>query len=586
MTRPSTPPTAIDSSTAGSSDTSATSAFAVSTEQTMIAPPTETSIPPVMMMIVMPMPIRAIGAVATSSGRIEPAVRKAGVARARPTQITAMTPIRTSSWPVTGDGRMRLRASDGACGSPEGGEVRVAVIASPPAVSVSVCSAPAAAASTSTWVASGPNSTVVVPPRTTCRRSEMRSASGRSEVTTSTAVPFSASSVMIRWISSLAPTSTPCVGSASTSTSGRSTSWRASTTFCAFPPDMALIGCRSCGVRTASRLIMSRATVRSRARSTKVPKRDSSFRCPAEMLNAIDWKPNIPSSLRFAGSSAMPSFCASPRRPRARSSCRRAASRRSSRGRSRRCRRRSPRRRSPRARRGRRSRPGGPPRSTSWNLPGATERVEHERRRAVGDLAVRPLVGQDPADHELGDLAHRQLADRVRADRLPVAHDGDLVGDAEQLVEPVGDVDDGDARRGQPADDREQHLDLGVGQDRRRLVQDEHGRLAGQRLGDRHLLLLGDRERADRHRGVAGGQAEQLEQLDDLGVLLGPGDPAAPADLPAGEDVLRDRELGEQLRLLVHGRDAQGHGVAGRADRDRPALELDRAGVGGLDARR
>ena len=76
----------------------------------MIAPPTETSIPPVMMMIVMPTPMSAIGAVATSSGRMEPAVRKAGVASASPTQMTAMTPISTSSWPVTGDGRIRLRA--------------------------------------------------------------------------------------------------------------------------------------------------------------------------------------------------------------------------------------------------------------------------------------------------------------------------------------------------------------------------------------------------------------------------------------------------------------------------------------------
>ena len=33
----------------------------------MIAPPTETSIPPVMMMTVIPMPIRATGAIATSS---------------------------------------------------------------------------------------------------------------------------------------------------------------------------------------------------------------------------------------------------------------------------------------------------------------------------------------------------------------------------------------------------------------------------------------------------------------------------------------------------------------------------------------
>ena len=56
---------------------------------------------------------------------------------------------------------------------------------------------------------------------------------------------------------------------------------------------------------------MSVATVRSRARSTNIPKRDSSLRCPAEMLKAMDWKPNMPSSLRLAGSSAMPSRCAS-----------------------------------------------------------------------------------------------------------------------------------------------------------------------------------------------------------------------------------------------------------------------------------
>ena len=116
---------------------------------------------------------------------------------------------------------------------------------------------------------------------------------------------------MIRWISSLAPTSTPCVGSARTSTSGRSTSWRASTTFCALPPDIALIGCRSCGVRTASRLIRS---VGDRALAGPVHEHAEPGQQPevaAEMLNAMDWKLNMPSTLRLAGSSAMPSRCAS-----------------------------------------------------------------------------------------------------------------------------------------------------------------------------------------------------------------------------------------------------------------------------------
>jgi hypothetical protein len=98
FTSPRTPPTATDSSTAtGSEASESVSAFAVSTEHTMMAPPTETSIPAVTMTIVIPTPTRAIGAVATSIGCSEPAVRKAGVERPSTTQSTAMTPISTSS---------------------------------------------------------------------------------------------------------------------------------------------------------------------------------------------------------------------------------------------------------------------------------------------------------------------------------------------------------------------------------------------------------------------------------------------------------------------------------------------------------
>ncbi len=54
---------------------------------------------------------------------------------------------------------------------------------------------------------------------------------------------------------------------------------------------------------------------------------------------------------------------------------------------------------------------------------------------------------------------------------------------------------------------------------------------------------------ADGAGGVALGQAEQLEELEDLGVLRGPVDASAAHDLAADEDVLRHGELGEQLRL-------------------------------------
>ena len=45
----------------------------------------------------------------TSSGWIEPAVKKAGVANARMTQSTAITPISTNSCPEIADGSTRIR---------------------------------------------------------------------------------------------------------------------------------------------------------------------------------------------------------------------------------------------------------------------------------------------------------------------------------------------------------------------------------------------------------------------------------------------------------------------------------------------
>ena len=80
------------------------------------------------------------------------------------------------------------------------------------------------------------------------------------------------------------------------------------------------------------------------------------------------------------------------------------------------------------------------------------------------------------------------------------------------------------------------------------------------------------------------GRPSSAEQFDDLGVLRGPVDPAPLADLPAGEDVLRHGQLGEQLRFLVDGGDAERDRVGRGGDGHRPALEGDAAGVGGLRA--
>ena len=77
--------------------------LAVTTEHTMIAPPTDTSMPPVMITNVMPMPINATGENSTSSGMSEPALRNAGVAKASAIHSRATsTAMRAISAGVTG----------------------------------------------------------------------------------------------------------------------------------------------------------------------------------------------------------------------------------------------------------------------------------------------------------------------------------------------------------------------------------------------------------------------------------------------------------------------------------------------------
>src|SRR4029453_11034326 len=169
---------------------------------------------------------------------------------------------------------------------------------------------PAAAARTSAWEAPRPKVATIDPARTTSTLSASSSTSSRSEETTSTAVPWSARARICLWISSLAPTSTPWVGSSSTTTPGRSTSWRASTTFCWFPPDRALTGVCGPGALMAMRLMRSAATCCSRWRSTHTRNRRSRCRWATEMLKAMLLIPKTPWALRLPGSRAIPARAA------------------------------------------------------------------------------------------------------------------------------------------------------------------------------------------------------------------------------------------------------------------------------------
>src|SRR6478736_4337762 len=105
LTRPRTAPSTIAHTRATMSETPwSTSSFAVVTPVTIIAPPTETSIPPVMMIIVIPTPMRATGATDASSGCHERAVANAEQPVADPQGLAEVGGRDEDRRPVVGEG--------------------------------------------------------------------------------------------------------------------------------------------------------------------------------------------------------------------------------------------------------------------------------------------------------------------------------------------------------------------------------------------------------------------------------------------------------------------------------------------------
>ena len=90
-----------------------------------------------------------------------------------------------------------------------------------------------------------------------------------------------------------------------------------------------------------------------------------------------------------------------------------------------------------------------------------------------------------------------QLLGRARGHPLAVAHDGDVIGDAQNLVHLVGDVDDAHAPGRQLFNDLKEVLDLVFCQRGSRLIEHDDLGIVGNRLGDLDHLPLRNGEVAD-----------------------------------------------------------------------------------------
>src|ERR671919_238366 len=155
------------------------------------------------------------------------------------------------------------------------------------------------ASSVASW---GANSETIVPCLATRIRSLRARISGRYDEMSTTAAPWSASARIRRWISSIAPTSTPRVGSSKITTRASPASALASTTFCWFPPDSSPTVLRvglSDLIWYSSTADRARARNRRRRASTGIRRMAASR--PTWMLSSIVRSGKMPSALRSSG---------------------------------------------------------------------------------------------------------------------------------------------------------------------------------------------------------------------------------------------------------------------------------------------
>ena len=177
------------------------------------------------------------------------------------------------------------------------------------------------------------------------------------------------------------------------------------------------------------------------------------------------------------------------------------------------------------------------------------------------------------ADHQPHQLALRQPGDLARRDQAPVAHDGDAVGDGEDLLQAVRDVEDEQAARLQRADDAEELLLLGQRQHGGRLVEDEDAGVGGERRAPARRswrsATLSVRDRARRGRGGCRSASASRRAPRAAPRAIDAGR-AAPANSRPRKMLSATVSSRDRAELLVDDADAGGARVGGRREGDRP----------------
>ena len=171
-------------------------------------------------------------------------------------------------------------------------------------------------------------------------------------------------------------------------------------------------------------------------------------------------------------------------------------------------------------------------------------------------------------DHHFDDLVVGLRSGRVGRDVGAVPEHRAFVGELGDLVHAVGDVEERQPFLAQALENDEHLRDIGGGQRRRRLVENENARIARQRLGDLHHLPARQRQILDQRQRMDVGRAGSLERFLGETPLRASVDHSEAARRIGDGDVVGDREVGDERQLLKDADDAGAIG-GGRANRKR-----------------
>src|SRR4051812_36488845 len=187
-------------------------------------------------------------------------------------------------------------------------------------------------------------------------------------------------------------------------------------------------------------------------------------------------------------------------------------------------------------------------------------------------------LGQLAAEHHPDQLESRQRRGLALADQATISQNRDAIGDLVDLVEEMADEDDANAALGKLTHDAKQDLDLMAVEARGRLVPDQHARREIDGARDRGGMLGRYRINSKR-RGYVDVETEIREQGFRAASHLAFTHDAEAHRLPVEEQVLRHREVRQQIDLLVDGGNAGLNRRLGRAWRDLFAADPDDASI-------